>query len=96
MIAEGDLLAVAFFSTGSLSRRFFARCRGSRGIGTIGPGARGISLYSESAAEAMDQLAKEWTPKLFYWAILLLVAALIIRAAMAYKGLIENLLNVGG
>jgi hypothetical protein len=51
--------------------------------------------YSESAGEAMDLLA-EWAPKLFYWGILLLVAAMIIRAAMAYRDLIEGLLNIGG
>jgi type IV pilus assembly protein PilC len=51
--------------------------------------------YSESAAEAMDQLA-EWAPKLFYWAILVLVGGLIIRAALAYRDLIEGLLNFGG
>jgi len=51
--------------------------------------------YSESAGEAMEQLA-EWAPKLFYWGILLFVGALIIRAALAYRDLIEGLLNLGG
>jgi hypothetical protein len=51
--------------------------------------------YSESAGEAMEQLA-EWAPKLFYWGILLFVGALIIRAGLAYRDLIEGLLNLGG
>jgi type II secretory pathway component PulF len=51
--------------------------------------------YSESAGEAMEQLA-EWAPKLFYWGILLFVGALIIRAGLAYRDLIEGLLNFGG
>jgi type IV pilus assembly protein PilC len=53
------------------------------------------NYYSETAAEAMESLA-EWTPKLFYWGILLFVATLIIRAALAYRDLIESLLNLGG
>lgn len=48
--------------------------------------------YAESAAEAMELLA-EWTPKLIYWGMLLLVAAMIIRAALAYRDLLEGLLN---
>lgn len=50
--------------------------------------------YSESAGEAMARLA-EWTPKLFYWGVLFFVGALIIRAALAYRDLIEGLLNFG-
>lgn len=49
-------------------------------------------LYSENSREAMEQLA-EWTPKLFYWGVLLFVAFLIIRAAIAYRDLLLNLLN---
>ncbi len=51
-------------------------------------------FYGESAAEAMERLA-EWTPKLFYWGVLLLVAWLILRAAFAYRDLLEGLLNLG-
>lgn len=50
--------------------------------------------YGEAAGEAMDQLA-EWTPKLVYWAVLGLVAWLVLRAAFAYRDLIEGLLNFG-
>jgi hypothetical protein len=40
----------------------------------------------------MDRVA-EWAPKLFYWAILLFVAALIIRAASAYFNVVNKLIN---
>jgi hypothetical protein len=43
----------------------------------------------------MESLA-EWTPKLFYWGILLFVATLIIRSALAYRDLIQSLLDFGG
>ncbi len=49
-------------------------------------------FYSESTGEAMESLA-EWTPKLFYWGILLFVSYLIIKAALAYRDLIERLLE---
>ncbi len=49
-------------------------------------------FYSDEARDAMEQLAT-WTPRLFYWGILILVAAMIVRAAMAYRDLIMNLLN---
>ena len=43
--------------------------------------------------EVMEQVA-EWTPKLFYWAILVFVAYLIIRAALAYRDLLMNLIDM--
>jgi type II secretory pathway component PulF len=49
-------------------------------------------FYSEAAGDAMDRVA-EWAPKLFYWAILLFVAALIIRAASAYFNVVNKLIN---
>ncbi|MDF1738407.1 MAG: type II secretion system F family protein [Verrucomicrobiales bacterium] len=49
-------------------------------------------FYSDATGEAMESLA-EWTPKLFYWGILLFVAYLIIKAALAYRDLIERLLE---
>lgn len=49
-------------------------------------------FYSESTGEAMESLA-EWTPKLFYWGILIFVSYLIIQAAIAYRDLIERLLE---
>lgn len=52
-------------------------------------------FYSESVVEAMDKLG-EWLPKLFYWGTLLVVAAMIIRAALAYRDLLTSLLNFSG
>jgi len=49
-------------------------------------------FYSDSTSEAMESLAK-WTPKFFYWGILLFVSYLIIKAALAYRDLIERLLD---
>ena len=49
-------------------------------------------FYSDATGEAMESLA-EWTPKLFYWCILLFVAYLIVQAAVAYSALIERLVN---
>jgi len=48
--------------------------------------------FAESAREAMDQLG-EWVPKLFYWAVLLVVSLAIIRAALAYRDLIGGILD---
>ncbi len=48
--------------------------------------------YYEAAAEAMERLG-EWTPRLFYWAILLFVAVLIVRAGLAYRDLLMNLIE---
>jgi hypothetical protein len=63
----------------------------------IGKWRSGGDIYSESAAEAMDQLG-EWTPE-----TLLLgdpaarrLRSLFARALAYRKGLIENLLNIGG
>lgn len=49
-------------------------------------------FYSEEAREAMERVA-EWTPRLFYWAVLLSVACLIIRSAVAYRDLLMNLIE---
>ncbi len=46
--------------------------------------------YSESAGEAMEQVAV-WAPKLFYWLVLVLVGFMIIRAGMAYMNVFQNL-----
>jgi len=40
----------------------------------------------------MDRLG-EWTPRLFYWAILIFVAVLMVRAGLAYRDLLNNLID---
>lgn len=94
IVAAGDSLATAIYASPRAFPRDF-----SRGLAAAEESgqldhelAEWGRFYSDSAAEAMDQLA-EWTPKLFYWAILLLVAGLIIRAALAYTGMIQNLID---
>lgn len=93
-ISEGGTLSEAIFS----QRKAFANDF-SRGVAAAEESGqldaemgRWGNFYSESAAEAMDSLA-EWTPKLFYWIVLLAVAVMVIRAGMAYIGILEGLLN---
>lgn len=49
-------------------------------------------FYSDSLSDAMDQVA-EWVPKLVYFTTLFIVAWMIIRAGLAYQGLIQGLLE---
>ena len=49
-------------------------------------------FYNEDAGEAMDRLA-EWTPRAFYFLIVIFIAGLVIRVAMAYRDLLEGWLN---
>jgi type II secretory pathway component PulF len=48
--------------------------------------------YRNTAVEAVDRLT-EWCPRLFYWGVLLVVALVVIRMAMAYRGLLEGYLD---
>jgi type II secretory pathway component PulF len=93
-VAGGDSLATALYSARSAFPNDFAR--GMDSAEQSGQLDRELAewgrFYSDSAREAMEQLA-EWTPKLFYWAILLLVSVLIIRAGLAYRDLLQNLIN---
>ena len=93
-LVEGDKLAHALYSAPAAFPNEFAR--GMDAAEESGQLDRELAewgrYYGEMAGEAMDRLS-EWTPKLFYWGILGLVAFMIIRAAMAYRDLIENMLN---
>ena len=97
IVAAGELLARALFGAPEAFPDDFSR--GMAAAEESGQLDRELAewsrFYSDSAAEAMEQLG-EWTPRLFYWGVLFLVAWLIIRAAFAYKDLIQNLLNFGG
>ncbi len=48
--------------------------------------------YRKAAHESVDRLT-EWAPRIFHWLVLLVVAFIIIRMAIAYRGLLENYLN---
>lgn len=93
-LVDGDKLAHALYSAPAAFPHDFAR--GMDAAEESGQLDRELAewsrYYSETAGEAMDRIA-EWAPKLFYWGILLLVAFMIIRAALAYRDLLENLLN---
>ncbi|MDF1823482.1 MAG: type II secretion system F family protein [Verrucomicrobiales bacterium] len=95
IVAEGNPLATALYSARSAFPNDFAR--GMDSAEQSGQLDRELAewgrFYSDSAKEAMEQLA-EWTPKLFYWGILILVGFLIIRAGLAYRDLLQNLINV--
>lgn len=94
IVAGGEPLATALYAARSAFPNDFAR--GMDAAEESGQLDRELAewgrFYSDSAGEAMEQLA-EWTPKLFYWGILLLVAFLIIRAGLAYRDLLQNLIN---
>lgn len=94
IVAGGDPLAVALYASPRAFPDDFSR--GMAAAEESGQLDRELAewgrYYAESAAEAMELLG-EWTPKLFYWGILLLVAAMIIRAGIAYRDLLEGLLN---
>lgn len=94
MIEDGDLLTTALHASASTFPGDFLQ--GVAAAEEAGALDREMAewgrYYSDEAREAMEQVA-EWTPKLFYWGILIVVAWLMIRAALAYQDLIENLLN---
>ncbi|MEM1440897.1 MAG: type II secretion system F family protein [Verrucomicrobiota bacterium] len=93
-ILSGESLASTFYAAPLAFPNDFAR--GIDAAEESGQLDRELSewgrFYSDSAGEAMENLA-EWTPKLFYWAILVFVAALIIRAGLAYRDLLQNVIN---
>lgn len=94
IVAEGDELSSALFSAPHAFPSDFSR--GMASAEESGQLDRELAewsrFYSEAAGDAMDRVA-EWAPKLFYWAILLFVAALIIRAASAYFNVVNKLIN---
>lgn len=48
--------------------------------------------YRKSAHDSVDRLT-EWAPRIFYWLVLLVVAFIMVRMGLAYRGLLENYLN---
>lgn len=97
IVAGGDSLATALHASPGAYPNDFAR--GLAVAEEAGQLDRELAewgrFYADTAAEAMEQLA-EWAPKLFYWAVLVFVATLIIRAVFAYGALLERLSNWGG
>ena len=67
----------------------------SRGLGDVYKRqelAEWSRFYAGEARDSMEQLGN-WTPKLFYWCILIVVAWMIVRAAISYQELLINLIN---
>jgi type II secretory pathway component PulF len=97
LVASGELLATALRAGGRAYPEAFVR--GMAAAEESGQLDRELAewgnYYSETSAEAMESLA-EWIPKLVYWGILLFVATLIVRSALAYRDLIESLLDFEG
>lgn len=95
--ASGDSLAAALRAGGAAFPGDFVR--GMAAAEEAGQLDRELDgwgrFYAESAAEAMDRLG-EWTPKLFYWGVLLYVSWLIVQSALAYRDLLQSLLDFTG
>lgn len=93
-IQEGETLSEALYSSASAYPADFLK--GMTVAEESGQLDRELEewsrFYSESAREAMEQVA-EWTPKLFYWAVLVFVAFLVIRAALSYRDLLMRLVE---
>jgi len=53
---------------------------------------RWSDYYRQAAVESVHRLV-EWCPRLFYWGALVVVALVILRMAMAYRGLLEGYLQ---
>lgn len=50
-------------------------------------------FFRDESSEALDRLV-EWAPKLFYWAVLIFAAGMIIQAAKTYGDLIQGFLDI--
>lgn len=92
-LVAGETLSSAIFAAPSAFPRDFAR--GIAAAEESGQLDREFAewsrFYADSAAESMERVG-EWTPKLFYWAVLILVSWLIIRSAIAYRDLLMNII----
>ncbi|MBP82281.1 MAG: hypothetical protein CMO61_00355 [Verrucomicrobiales bacterium] len=94
IVAGGDLLASALYAApAAFSNEFAHGMAAAEEVGALDIELdRWGRFYSEEAAAAMDQVGN-WTPKLFYWGILIVVAWMVIRSGIAYKELIIRFLE---
>lgn len=92
-IEEGGTLSEALFAhPGAFPNDFARGTAAAEEAGALDEEMRRWGdFYAESAAEAMESLA-EWTPRIFYWLTLAIMAFLIIRVGLAYRDLILRLL----
>ena len=54
--------------------------------------SRWTEYYRNSAVDSVERLA-EWAPRLFYWAVLLVVGTIVVRMGMAYAGMLQGMLQ---
>ncbi|MEM7697432.1 MAG: type II secretion system F family protein [Verrucomicrobiota bacterium] len=93
-IEQGSILADVFFQNKVAFPSDLARgIAAAEETGMLDQEFDSWSLfYGASAEEAMDKLG-EWVPRLFYWVILVTVAYLIVRSAIAYRDLLMELID---
>ncbi len=93
-VAEGGSLAQALPSQHSPFPADFSRSIANAELAGVldEDFERWSDYYREAAVESVNRLV-EWCPRLFYWGTLLVVALVIFRMAMAYRGLLEGYLQ---
>jgi len=93
-IADGGILADSIFAAPKAFPNDFARgIAAAEESGNLdGELNQWARFYSDSAGEAMDRIA-DWAPKIFYWLALIFVGAMIIRAGLAYRQVLNNWIN---
>ncbi|MDF1755525.1 MAG: type II secretion system F family protein [Verrucomicrobiales bacterium] len=93
-VKNGEKLAVAFFDNPAAFPNELARgVASAEEAGMLDKEfERWKQFYADSLSDAMDQLA-EWVPKVVYFTTLFIVAAMIIRAGMAYRDLLNGFLD---
>lgn len=94
LIKQGDSLAEALSSNPESFPADFRRSVANAELAGVldEDFQRWSDHYRKTAVEAVDRLT-EWCPRLFYWGVLLVVAFVVIRMAMAYRGLLEGYLD---
>lgn len=94
MIEEGDRVAAVLFSAPRSFPNDFAR--GMAAAEESGQMDTELSqwgeFYADRARETTETVA-EWTPKLFYWGILIFVGYLVVQFGTAYSDLISRLVG---
>lgn len=88
-IKTGETLVSALQSVAGIFPGDFLRSVGNAELAGVldEDFVRWTEYYRLTALESVERLA-DWAPRLFYWAVMLVVAFIIIKMALAYQGLI--------
>ena len=88
-IKAGETLASAMQSVaGTFPGDFWRSVQNAELAGVLDEDfIRWTEYYRLTAVESVERLA-DWAPRIFYWAVMLVVAFIIIKMALAYQGLI--------